>query len=104
MNIHKVATDWDYSSPRLSPEFAELKQFDLQAEEQKAITALPQLMAGKEYRTEDKSWDILMRPVLASKQACLSCHTNVQPGATLGVIVYAVRKVKHSASGKPTAP
>lgn len=62
--------------------------------------ALPQLMRGQEHKAEDKSWQLLMRPVLASKQECLSCHTNAKPGATLGVMVYAVRKTQIGETSK----
>lgn len=37
-----------------------------------------------------------MRPVRASKQECLSCHTNAKLNATLGVMVYAVRTTKNN--------
>lgn len=68
--------------------------FDLATTEEKAIAALPQLMAGKQHHTADDAWAILMRPVPASNQERLNCHTNAKLGATLGVMVYAVRKIK----------
>ena len=58
----------------------------------KSIAALPKLMVGKEQRTETPKWSVLMRPVLATKAECLSCHTNAKVGDTLGVMVYTVRK------------
>ena len=35
-----------------------------------------------------------MRPVRAFKQECLSCHTDAKSNATLGVMVYSVRKTR----------
>lgn len=83
-------------NPSAERQVAADHQFDLEAAQKKAVATLPQLMAGHEVRTGDASWAVLMRPVLASKQECLGCHTNAKPGATLGVMVYAVRKTKNS--------
>jgi hypothetical protein len=89
-NQQKIVRDMAYfSSPvRVSDE----NGFDWEAVQKKAIAVMPQLMAGREHRAGDTDWDVLMRPVLASKQECLNCHTEARPGATLGVMVYAVRK------------
>ena len=76
------------------PEDSEKRHFALEAIEKKAKTALPTLMKGKEYRTKESEWSVLMRPVVASKQECLSCHNSKKIGDTLGVIVYAVRAPK----------
>lgn len=76
------------------------QMFDIGSIQEKAITALPQLMAGKEHRTSDDSWSVLLRPVRASNQECLSCHTNAHFGATLGVMVYAVRKTRNDKSAQ----
>ena len=72
--------------------WAEKIGLNCKAIESKAVMALPQLRAGKENRTEEGSWHVLMRPVQASKPECLSCHTTAKLGATLGVMVYAVRQ------------
>jgi hypothetical protein len=75
-------------------------QFDLEAVQAQAVEAIRQLRAGKEQRAGDDSWAVLMRPVRASTQECLNCHTEAKPGATLGVMVYAVRKSRNDATAK----
>ena len=92
-NQLQVAPDWDYNSASIHPEVEKTEKFDREGIENKAITLLPHLMAGKEHRMEYGSWAVLMRPVRAAKSECLSCHTNAKMGATLGVMVYAVRKI-----------
>ena len=68
--------------------------------EKKVVSVLPRLMKGKESRTKDASWEILMRPVFAQKPECLSCHKEMKSGATLGVMVYAVRNTPgHAITG-----
>ena len=74
--------------------------WDREAIEEKAIAVLPALMNGKEYRTKEAPWELLMRPVLAANQECLSCHTNAKLNDTLGVMIYAVRDVTRNASTK----
>jgi hypothetical protein len=81
-------------------EIAAKNELDLEGFQEEAVKALPRLMAGKEHRTGDDTWTVLMRPVRASTQECLSCHTNAQAGATLGVMVYAVRKTLNTAPAK----
>lgn len=66
--------------------------FDQDSLEKRAIAALPDLMAGKERFVSGSEWDLLMRPVLATKRECLSCHEEAKQGDTLGAMVYAVRK------------
>lgn len=104
LNQQPIASDADYASgfSYVNPkEAARKKSFDLQATQEKAVDALPKLRKGQEYRTEDANWDVLMRPVTAFDKACLNCHTDAQSGATLGVMVYAVRKVaRMTAQGK----
>ena len=89
---------WEYSGG--STKMAEDNQLKLEPILSIALKALPQLRAGKEHRTSDAKWDTLMRPVLASKQECLSCHKSVKLGDTLGVMVYAVRNAKRNESTK----
>ena len=65
----------------------------------RSVAALPDLTAGRERRAGATDWDVLMRPVRATKQACLKCHTGTKQGDTLGVMVYAVRKTKRGEIG-----
>ncbi len=97
-NQKQVATDWEYNCD--GSDVAANNRLDWTTLEQNAIAALPVLMTGREKRTKLDSWDILMRPVLAANQECLSCHENTRPGATLGVMVYAVRSVKNDAAAR----
>ena len=94
-NQEKIVSDGDHFSHESSKRVANKNGFDFEEAEKKAIAVLPKLMEGKQQHIEDASWDILMRPVLASNQDCLSCHKNAKPGATLGVMLYAVRKTKN---------
>ena len=99
-NQKQVARDADFYSYADFDRVGEKNGFDTEAVCEKAIGVLPKLIAGKEHRAIGSNWDILMRPVLASKNECLSCHTNTKPGATLGVMLYAVRKTEHGSSAK----
>ena len=81
-------------------EISRKNHLDLDSIQEQAKAALPELRAGKEKRISGPSWEILMRPVLASRPACISCHTDAKPGATLGVMVYAVRNEKNNSSSK----
>ena len=38
------------------------------------------------------NWRVVLRPVRADREACLSCHAGAKRGDTLGVMVYAVDK------------
>ncbi len=80
--------------------FDRMNGFDQDTIEKKAIKALPVLMTGREQRTHDGEWNVLMRPVRAFKPECLSCHTTEKPGATLGVMVYAVRDTRRDEVAK----
>lgn len=53
---------------------------------------LPQLRQGQPQQTEYQNWVVVMRPVRAEHEACLSCHAGAKRGDTLGVMVYAVDK------------
>lgn len=66
-------------------------QFVQERERLAATRALPALLAGREVQTAGSDWTVLMRPVLAAQDSCLSCHTTAKKGDTLGVMVYAVR-------------
>ncbi len=56
-----------------------------------ALKALPALMKGKGQETTQGDFLVVMRPVLAAKDSCLSCHIGAKKNDTLGVMVYAVR-------------
>lgn len=55
-----------------------------------ATEALPALLQGKAQEKTAQGWLVVMRPVRASQDSCLSCHTGAKRGDTLGVMVYAV--------------
>lgn len=81
-------------------EVAAANKFDMDEIQAQAVEARAKWMAGKEHRTTSGDWTVLMRPVLASKQECLSCHTDAKIGATLGVMVYGVRNSRNPVSAK----
>lgn len=56
-----------------------------------ALKTLPALMKGKGQETTQGDFLVVMRPVLAAKNSCLSCHVGAKKNDTLGVMVYAVR-------------
>ena len=99
-NQRKVVRDMSYNIRSDSTLIASERKFDFDGLENRAGENLPPLMKGKEFRASDASWDYLMRPVLASKQACLNCHTGAKMGDTLGVMVYAVRKTVQTKRAK----
>ena len=82
-------TDWEQ---RGLQEKAEDKSFQTAA-----LKALPALMKGKGQETTQGDFLVVMRPVLAAKDSCLSCHIGAKKNETLGVMVYAVRNTP----GKP---
>jgi hypothetical protein len=89
----------DNNRPIVSQETILLeKKIDLESIEKQAVAALPELLKAKESRAKSNDWDVLMRPVLATKQACLSCHTTAKLGDTLGVMVYAVRNAANTSA------
>ena len=55
-----------------------------------ATDALPNLMQGKGQEKTVKDYLVVMRPVRASKDSCLTCHGGAKRGDTFGVMVYAV--------------
>ncbi len=91
-NQQSLASPWDHALYGPGKKVAEEHKLDAEQFEKTAVKALPRLMRGREVRTGDASWEVLMRPVLASKQECLSCHKEARTGDTLGVMVYAVSK------------
>lgn len=102
-NQQQVASSYDFGRRYGSEGISDakfLEHITWESIAKKSIAALPTLMKGKEYRTKDASWELLMRPVLAANQECLSCHTNAKLNDTLGVMVYAVRDVTRNASAK----
>ena len=97
-NDKAVVTASNY--PGSSRDVTEKNHYKTDAFLDKALQVMPQLRAGKEYRSSNAEWETLMRPVLASKQECLSCHKSSKLGDTLGVMVYAVRRAKRNESTK----
>ena len=90
-NQEAVVTDTEYD-PTDSVDIAAKRHLDWSAVEKKSVGALPTLLKGQEFRTRSGDWDVLMRPVPASKQECLGCHEGSKPNSVLGVMVYAVGK------------
>lgn len=90
-NQQRVISDSIYSSRATAERATANTGLELAAIEKRAATALPRLLAGKEHRLSQPGWDVLMRPVQASKRECLGCHKGSRLGDTLGVMVYAVR-------------
>ena len=99
-----LKTGHDANTNEYLTDVAEKNELDCNAIEKKAAEVLPKLMAGQSQRTESAKWEVLMRPVLASKQVCLSCHTEAKQGDTLSVMVYAVRKNVSTASATADRP
>jgi len=56
-----------------------------------ATDALPGLRKGRPQEKIAGEWLVVMRPVRASTETCLGCHSGAKRGDTLGVMVYAVR-------------
>lgn len=54
------------------------------------MKALPQAEKGTPMQAQAENWTLFLRPVAASQEACLTCHTSATRGDTLGVMVYAV--------------
>ncbi|MCX6367020.1 MAG: hypothetical protein NTX57_09970 [Armatimonadetes bacterium] len=47
---------------------------------------------GKPSDWQAGEWQLALRPVLAEKAECLSCHTDAKKGETLGALVYMIRQ------------
>ena len=60
--------------------------------EKVVLPDLPTLRRGTGLDRDLGNWRLVLRPVLASRQACLGCHAGAKRGDTLGVMVYAVDK------------
>lgn len=76
-----------------------------------ALGALPRLQQGHDAQAKVADWTLVMRPVRASADSCVSCHVGSKKGETLGVMVYAVRNKVNpipvsftSAVGKSNTP
>jgi hypothetical protein len=106
INQHAMTADFGYppqnyfaAHDRDAPEIENIrKTLQTDTVEQEALAVLPALMKGQEYRTTIGQWAVLMRPVLAAKASCLSCHTSQEQNATLGVMVYMVGPVRKASS------
>lgn len=64
-----------------------------------AVDAMPRLKKGKDVETNQGDWLIVMRPVTASQDSCLKCHSGAKAGDTLGVMVYSISKTALPATG-----
>ncbi len=94
-NQNKLVKDWDHVMiTEDSEKLLKTNHLDFEALEKSAQDEAQTLLSGKEKRTQQGEWSVLMRPVLAAKPECLSCHKDAKPSATLGVMVYAVRNTK----------
>jgi hypothetical protein len=47
---------------------------------------------GTGFETEIDSWSIAARPVLASQQRCLDCHSGLALNQPVGGVLYAYRR------------
>ena len=103
MNKARLITDVNYGSQGVSRDIANRNGIDLETLQEKAIAAMPDLMKGREKRLADGKWEVLLRPVLASRSDCLSCHTLAKQNSLLGVMFYAVQRdlAKPSPAQKP---
>lgn len=60
--------------------------------EKVVLPDLADLRRGDNVDKDFGNWRVSMRPVLASRPACLGCHVGAKKNDTLGVMVYAVDK------------
>ena len=58
--------------------------------ESAALRLLPAAMKGRYTQTRSGTWTLFLRPVSATRESCVGCHTTARHGDTLGVMVYAV--------------
>lgn len=63
--------------------------------EKTAKKQLPALNQGKSVEVANGDWHLFLRPVKATKESCVSCHSGAKVGDTLGVMLYAVADPKH---------
>jgi hypothetical protein len=66
--------------------------------EKAVLPSLSVLRQGTGTDRDFGNWRLIMRPVQASRDSCLGCHTGAKRGDTLGVMVYAVDKAAIHAS------
>ena len=70
----------------ISPQSASLQQqLLLQAQ-----AAMPRLAQGRTFSQTKEGWTLLLSPISASKDSCLTCHLGAKRGDTLGIMAYAV--------------
>jgi hypothetical protein len=99
-SLHPHLTSLFASSPgKEKPEMLASRPLGLEGKgmknvEKVVIDALPKLKKGKDVEADSAKWLVVMRPVTASQDSCLKCHTGAKAGDTLGVMVYAVSKTK----------
>lgn len=56
------------------------------------IAHLATLKQGQSAQADYQNWTVVMRPVRALHEGCITCHAGAKRGDTLGVMVYAVDK------------
>lgn len=96
-NQQKLVEDYDYYRNRPTDEqTVKDRGLNFDALSKTSSSVVSQLRTGREYRTRTGDWAVLIRPVLASKQACLDCHKTAKRGDILGAMVYAVREGKRA--------
>lgn len=65
---------------------------------------LASLKHGQGASAQYESWVVVMRPVRALHESCLTCHAGAKRGDTLGVMVYAVDKNQKTQGQSFVAP
>jgi hypothetical protein len=73
--------------PMIGPEFADPDNSPIS---KTALAALPEMERKGTASGVTGRWKVTLRPVRATKQACVGCHRGSRLGETLGVLVYAV--------------
>jgi hypothetical protein len=102
LNQQAFATEYGATRSRYVDEKAlEKRGLRLDALAREAEAARLALLKGEERQAKTGDWDLLMRPVLATQQSCVGCHKEATRGATLGAMVYAVRRTPR---GERTPP
>ncbi len=80
----------DWTNPNVRARVAAANQARQEILQQVATDALPALRHGQSQEKMMGDWLVVMRPVRASKDSCLTCHVGAKRGDTLGAMVYAV--------------
>lgn len=80
----------NWNDPKVREQVGKERVAELAMFQQAAAIALPNLLKGKAQEKTVGGWLVVMRPVCASKDSCLTCHAGAKRGDTLGAMVYAV--------------